>query len=95
MKKLLTTMLHATATLAGWAQVWIDVTEKYVVNPRFDKNDIKTGWEGVAFSANNPAENAEHYNKNSDTYQTIKGLAPGKYRVSVSAFYRMGSASND
>ena len=95
MKKLLTTMLLATATLAGWAQVWIDVTDKYVVNPRFDKNDIKTGWEGVAFSANNPAENAEHYNKNYDTYQTIKGLAPGKYRVSVSAFYRMGSASND
>ena len=95
MKKLLTTLLLSTAALAGFAQVWIDVTDKYVINPRFDKNDIKTGWEGTAFGANNPEGNAEHYNKNYDTYQTIEGLTPGKYRVSVSAFYRMGSASND
>ena len=95
MKKFFTTILLTTASLASFAQEWIDVTDTYVINPRFDNNDIKTGWEGTAHSANQPVENAEHYNKNYDTYQHITGLLSGKYRVSVNAFYRMGSASND
>ncbi|MDO5483009.1 MAG: CotH kinase family protein [Bacteroidaceae bacterium] len=95
MKKFFTTILLTTASLASFAQEWIDVTDNYVINPRFDNNDIKTGWEGTAYSANQPVENAEHYNKNYDTYQHMTGLLPGKYRVSVNAFYRMGSASND
>ena len=96
MKKLFTTLLMAAASLAGFAQVWIDVTDKYVTNPRFDNNDVKTGWEGTEFGKQNPAENAQHYNNNNyDTYQKLTGLKPGNYRVSVNAFYRMGSASND
>ena len=96
MKKLFTTMLLAAASLAGFAQVWIDVTDQYIINPRFDNNDVKTGWQGTAFTANNPYGNAEHYNNsNYKTYQNLTGLKPGKYRVSVSAFYRMGSSDND
>ena len=96
MKTLSITLLLGMASLASFAaEEWFDVTDKYVTNPRFDNNDIKTGWEGTTFGATNPFENAEHFNKNYDTYQTITGLTPGKYRVSVSAFYRMGSASND
>ena len=85
MKKFFTTILLTTASLASFAQEWIDVTDNYVINPRFDNNDIKTGWEGTAYSANQPVENAEHYNKNYDTYQHMTGLLPGKYRVSVNA----------
>ena len=96
MKHLFTTLLMAIVTLASHAATeWIDVTDKYVVNPRFENNDLTTGWEGTAYGSYRPFENAEHYNKNYDTYQTIKGLTPGKYRVSLSAFYRMGTAQND
>lgn len=77
------------------AQSWIDITDNFVVNPRFDGNDITTGWLGTAFGAANPKENAEHYQKNFNTYQVITGMTPGKYRVSLNAFYRCGSADND
>ena len=96
MKRLFTTLFIAIATLTSYAAPeWLDVTDKYVTNPRFDNNDIKTGWQGTSFSANNPFENAEHYGKKFDTYQTITGLQPGKYRISLNAFYRMGDAEND
>lgn len=77
------------------AAQWIDLTEDYVVNPSFAGNDISTGWMGTPFGAATPKENAEHYEKNFDTYQYIYGLTPGKYRVSVDAFYRMGDSGND
>ena len=95
MKKLTTLLLLTCASLNGFAQRWVDVTDQYVVNPRFDNDDRETGWEGTSFGAANPRENAEHYNKTYDTYQTIKGLKAGKYRVYLNAFYRMGSADND
>ena len=77
------------------AASWIDLTTEYIVNPNFDGNDRSTGWEGTAFGAANPRENAEHYEKTFDSYQYLHGLTPGRYRVSVYAFYRMGSADND
>ncbi|MBR1666933.1 MAG: CotH kinase family protein, partial [Bacteroidaceae bacterium] len=95
MKKIFTTLLLSAAFMSGYAQDWIDVTDAYIINPRFDNNDIRTGWEGTAFGAANPRENAEHYQKTYDTYQTIAGLKAGKYRVSLNAFYRMGSADDD
>ena len=88
-------LLFMTSLKIDAATEWFDVTDIHIINPRFENNDVKTGWEGTAFSATNPFENAEHFNKNYDTYQTVTGLTPGKYRVSLSAFYRMGSASND
>lgn len=74
---------------------WVDVTDDYIINPRFDGNDRKTGWEGTAFGGANPKENAEHYNTLYDTYQPVKGLPAGKFRLSLNAFYRMGSSAND
>ena len=75
-------------------KVWVDVTDSYIKNPRFDNNDY-SNWSGTAFGGYNPKENAEHYNKTYDTYQQLTGLKPGHYRLSLQAFYRMGSAAND
>ena len=63
-----------------------------IVNPEFVGNDLATGWSGDAFGSYGPKENAEHYQKAYNTYQTIKGLPAGVYAVGVKAFYRAGSA---
>ena len=73
---------------------WIDVTDSYVTNPRFENDDL-SGWEGTAWGAYQPRENAEHYQRTYDTYQNLTGLTPGRYRLSLSAFYRSGDARND
>ena len=88
-------LVIATAWMRMGAAEWIDVTEDFVVNPTFVGDDVTTGWMGTTFGVAGPKENAEHFSKNYDTYQTITGLMPGKYRVSVQAFYRMGDANND
>lgn len=81
-------------TTAAQTKGWIDVTDRYLTNPRYDGNKL-TGWEGTPLSAANPKENAEHFNKNYDTYQKLAGLKAGTYRLSLKAFYRMGDANND
>ena len=78
-----------------YAEAWIDVTEQYIVNPDFRNNDVRTGWEGTRFGVAGPMNNAEHFSKNFDTYQRIEGLQPGRYRLSASAFYRMGQSFFD
>lgn len=97
MNKITTTITAFLLTIGAQAALknWVDVTDKFIVNPRFDYNDIRTGWQGTAFGAANPFENAEHYQKEFDTYQILNGLEPGKYRVSISAFYRMGQSNDD
>ena len=94
MNKITTLVLTSLASLTVNAQTWIDVTDTYVKNPRYDNNDYSF-WEGTPLSGNGPKENAEHYEKNYDTYQTITGLPAGKYRVSLNAFYRIGNSSTD
>ncbi len=95
-KKLHTVLLLACASLSGHAQQnWIDVTDAHIINPRFNNNDVTTGWEGTEFGVASPMENAEHYQKTYDTYQTIAGLKAGTYRVSLNAFYRCGDANSD
>ena len=95
-KKLHTVLLLACASLSGHAQQnWIDVTDAHIINPRFNNNDVTTGWEGTEFGVASPMENAEHYQKTYDTYQTIAGLKAGTYRVSLNAFYRCGDADSD
>ena len=69
----------------------IDVTPLYIVNPTFD-GDKLDGWSGDAFGAYNGKENAEHYNKNYNTYQEITNLREGVYKFNVHAFYRAGNA---
>ncbi len=87
-------MLALAVNAARAAMTWIDVTDRYVTNPRYDGGSL-SGWSGTPLGAVNARENAEHYQKSYDTYQTLEGLAPGKYRLSLDAFYRMGSAGND
>jgi len=68
-----------------------DMTVK-IVNPHFDNGDCTTGWSGDAFGRGGTvSDGAEHYNKNYDTYQTIKGLTPGVYAVGVYGYYRAGN----
>ena len=64
----------------------------HIVNSSFNSNLLNTGWEGDEFGAVFPNENAEHYNRNFDTHQTITGLPKGVYAVGVKAFYRCGEA---
>ena len=62
-----------------------------IVNPCFNSNMLM-GWEGNPFGAVNPNENAEHFNCNFDTHQTITGLPNGVYAIGAKAFYRPGLA---
>lgn len=95
MNKISTTLAALLISIcAHAAKGWIDVTDEYIKNPRYDNNNLSY-WDGTFLSANNPHENAEHYQKNFDTYQYLYGLTPGKYRVSLNAFYRMGNSSDD
>lgn len=62
-----------------------------IVNPCFNSNMLQ-GWEGDPFGAVNPDENAEHFNCNFNTYQTITGLPNGVYAIGCKAYYRAGLA---
>ena len=95
MKYILLTLATAILPTTLHAQEWIDVTDAYVTNPRFDGNDITTGWQGDAFGSAGPKENAEHYSKRFDSYQILHGLKAGRYRLSLNAFYRSGDAQSD
>ena len=66
----------------------------YITNPNFDYNYF-FGWEGTPLGGYNPDNNAEHFNTNFDTFQTLHGLLPGKYRLGVQGCYRKGTADND
>ena len=68
----------------------VDMTSM-IVNPRFDNNDVATGWSGTEFGNYNAKDNAEMYGKNYNAYQQIGGLQPGVYAVGVSAFYMSGN----
>ncbi|MBO4664886.1 MAG: CotH kinase family protein [Bacteroidaceae bacterium] len=97
MNKITTTITALMLSVCVHAadMVWVDVTDKYIMNPRYDNNDYTSYWNGTQLGAYNPHDNAEHYERNYDTYQVLSGLKPGKYRVSLSAFYRMGQANED
>ncbi len=77
------------------AQNWIDITDMHIANPNYDGNNYSF-WDGTPLSGYNPWDNAEHYERTFDTYQYIYDLEPNsKYRISLDAFYRSGSASSD
>ena len=67
----------------------VDMTSR-IVNPRFDNNDVTTGWSGTRFGNWNAKENAEIYNDKYDAFQKIEGLPAGVYAVGVKAFYMAG-----
>ncbi len=93
-RKALSVLLISVSSVSGYAKDWIDVTDTYIKNPRFDNNYLGD-WEGTSWGAYNQKENAEHYEKNYNTYQHLHGLTAGRYRLSLDAFYRMGSSDND
>ena len=69
----------------------VDVTSLFIKNPTFTGSKYDN-WSGDAFGGYNPKENAEHYNKNYNTWQELTGLKEGVYRVNVHAFYRAGNS---
>ena len=74
---------------------WVDVTDTYIMNPRFDNNDV-SGWWGTQFNiSGNSGENGEHYERLFDSYQDLTGLTPGHYRLSVQAYFRSGTSDDD
>ena len=81
----------ASATLANPKDV-----STLIKNRSFDKQGDFAGWEGEKFGAGGTASTAaEHYNKNYDTYQAIKDLPVGVYKVNADGFYRAGEIAND
>lgn len=70
----------------------IDVTDKFITNPRYENNDNE-GWKGnvqPGIDANNNLQNAEFFNTDFDTWQDLQGLPDGTYRLSLQGFYRAG-----
>ena len=72
------------------AQSWIDVTDQYVNNPRFDNNST-AGWEWESNAGSQTAnyEGMEFWNGTYNFHQTITGLTNGKYRISVQGYHRV------
>ena len=64
-----------------------DITSQ-LVNPDFNSNSGR-GWSGTGFTATS-AGVAEHWNKNYDTYQVLRNMPAGTYRLEVQGFYRNG-----
>lgn len=58
-----------------------------------DFNTNASGWSGTGFSVANKI--AYQSNKTFDTYQDIKGLEPGVYRLRVQGFTRSGNLENE
>lgn len=70
----------------------VDVTDKFITNPRYENNDNE-GWKGnvqPGIDANNNLQNAEFFNTNFDIYQNLQGLPEGIYRLSLQGYYRAG-----
>lgn len=62
-----------------------------ITNTCFNSN-LLVGWEGDQYGAVNPKENAEHFNHDFNTYQTLTDLPNGVYAIGCKAFYRAGEA---
>ena len=67
----------------------VDMTSR-IVNPRFDNNDVTTGWSGTRLYCYDTHENAEVYSNTFDVFQKVEGLPKGVYAVGVKAFYIAG-----
>ena len=70
------------------AQDWIDVTDAYVANPRFDGNSVE-GWTlgGDAPTKATGYDGFEFFGGTFDIHQTLR-VPAGKYRLSVQAYFR-------
>ncbi len=71
-----------------------------IKNPHFDNADCNTGWTAAAGGepfgrGGTVSDGAERYQTDFDSYQTIKGLAPGVYAIGVYGYYRTGNYGGD
>ena len=71
------------------ASEWLDMTSKYVQNPKFDNNS-STGW---TYTSNAHSQTLrvgcmEFWNGTFNIHQELKDLAKGKYRLSVQSYFR-------
>lgn len=74
---------------------WIDLTSEYIINPNFD-NASNEGWEGSDIGhAQSWVWAGEFWYATFNTYQHVRNLPNGHYRVSVSALYRPGDSSQN
>ena len=79
-------IIGATGANPKDASVWI-------TNGTFDTIGDFHGWSGTSFSAGGTTStNAEHYDRDFDTYQDITIKYPGLYLFGVKGFYRAGGA---
>ena len=92
MKAAMLAMLVTVAAVQSRAAVeWIDMTDEYLTNPRFDGIG---GWSWYAFGSFNMQDGCiEFRNGNFDMFQYIS-IPKGHYRLSVQGFYRSGGAEN-
>lgn len=79
---------EAIALINGGTEVDITALLK---NPDFA--DGSTGWEGTSFSAA-PGTVAEHFYQLFDSYQILKNMPAGQYRLEWQGFYRNGNIQN-
>ncbi len=92
-RKILFAGMMMLSSIALSAQDWIDVTDAYVVNPRFDGNRVN-GW---TLSSNAQSQMADYeafefWNGYFDIMQAVQ-VPAGKYRLSVQAYYRTSDNS--
>ena len=94
MKKLVLALFALSSAAQLPAEEWLDVTDRFVVNPNYE-NNTKEGWtwNASAGSTNTSYGCQEFWNGTFDMSQTVSGLSNGKYRIEVQAYYRNGGAS--
>ncbi len=66
---------------------YIDIT-RLLQNPNFDNNN-NSGWSGKSFTGVS-YNVAEHFSRVFDTYQVLKEMPAGSYRLEAQTFYRYG-----
>ena len=94
-KSLFTLIVLLFVPVCGFAaEGWMDVTNLYIKNAGYDNNNGDY-WEGTPLGFVNPKQNAEHYQKDFDTYQDLVGLPAGRYRLSLKGYYRAGDSNSD
>ena len=73
---------------------WLDVTEAYIVNPRFDNNSNQ-GWDFYANAGSQACgyEGMEFWNGTFNISQTVE-VPNGKYRLSVQSYFRTRDNNN-
>ena len=89
-----TIILLLLTGMTSSAQTWTNVTDLYIKNANFMQGD--KFWEGTNFGKVSYAYNdAEFWSMNYVKYQEINGIPPGRYRVTLKGFYRIGDWTND